>query len=737
MYPTRMRANGAWLGSLVALVVSCGPPAAPPVPPASPPPVPTVTAPPASASAPPPPIEPRFPYPKTRVEDIVETLHGVTVHDPYRWLEDATQPAVKDWMTTQDTFARARLGKLPEREKLAVRLKDLFYTESVGVPQHRGNRYFWTRREATAEKAIVYWKEGKTGKEKVLLDPLSWAADGSISLGGYWVTWDGKTVAYKTKVNNSDEATLFVMDVATGKKSEVDTIVGAKYATVAWTPRGDGFYYVWLPIDPKIPTPERPGYAEIRFHKLGNKPEKDAIVHEKTGDPKTVLGVGLSLDGRWLFAYESHGWTRTDISFRDTRAKDTAWKELVRGVDADFDVDAHKDVFYIKTNDGAPRYRMMRADPAKPARAAWTEIVKERADATLRSSGIVGGRLSLLYLKDVVSHLEVAELDGQPVREVALPAIGSAGGVYGREDEDVGYFTFNSFTYPNEIYEVSMKTGTSTLWFRQKVPVQPEGYAVEQIFARSKDGTRVPMFVVRGKDRPKDGTAPLLLYGYGGFRGVEAPSFRASIYPWLERGGTYAVVNLRGGAEFGEEWHRAGMTTRKQNVFDDFAAAAEKLHADGYSKPARTVIFGGSNGGLLVGAAMTQRPELFRVVLCDVPLLDMVRYHRFGSGKTWIEEYGSAEDPAELAALHAYSPYHRVKPGTKYPSVLLLSADSDDRVDPMHARKFAALLQASSQGGPVLLRIERNAGHGGADLVKAWVEKLADEYAFALDEIER
>jgi prolyl oligopeptidase len=245
------------------------------------------------------------------------------------------------------------------------------------------------------------------------------------------------------------------------------------------------------------------------------------------------------------------------------------------------------------------------------------------------------------------------------------------------------------------------------------------------------------MFVVRAKDRPKDGTASLLLYGYGGFRGVEAPSFRASIYPWLERGGTYAVVNLRGGAEFGEEWHRAGMKTKKQNVFDDFAAAAEKLHADGYAKPERTVIFGGSNGGLLVGAAMTQRPDLFRVVLCDVPLLDMVRYHRFGSGKTWIEEYGSAEDPAEFAALHAYSPYHHVKAGARYPSVLLLSADSDDRVDPMHARKFAAMLQASSQGGPVLLRIERNAGHGGADLVKAWVEKLADEYAFALDEIGR
>jgi prolyl oligopeptidase len=321
------------------------------------------------------------------------------------------------------------------------------------------------------------------------------------------------------------------------------------------------------------------------------------------------------------------------------------------------------------------------------------------------------------------------------VREIKLPGIGTAHGPHGNQDEDEAYFAFLSFTLPFEIYETSIRTGKTKLHHRVKVPIDPDPYTVEQVFFASKDGTRVPMFIVRRKDLTRDGSAPLYLTGYGGFQAAITPSFDPSIYPWLERGGIYAVVNLRGGNEYGEEWHRAGMRRNKQNVFDDFIAAAEHLVKEKYTSPGKMVIEGRSNGGLLVGAAMTQRPDLFRVVICGVPLLDMVRYHLYGSGKTWIEEHGSADDPQDFKVLHAYSPYHRVRPGTKYPAVLLLSADTDDRVDPMHARKFAALLQASSKGGPILLRVEKNAGHGGADLIRSTVEQEADAYAFIFSQL--
>jgi len=662
-------------------------------------------------------------------------LHGVVVADPYRWLEDEKSPEVKEWMTAQDALTRAALAKLPGRDAIATRAKELFYIDSLGPPQHRGPRYFYTRRHATKEKAIVYWKQGKQGAEKVLFDPNIWSADGSVSLGTWSVSWDGRRVAYSVRKNNADEATLYVLDVATAKRSEVDVIEGAKYALASWTPRGDGFYYTWLPTDPKIPTAERPGYAEVRFHKLGQDPKTDRIVHERTGDPTRFLNVDLSRDGHWLLVSVQHGWSSEDVYFRDLRTKAGAsapFRSLAVGQDAFFNIHPWQDRLYVLTNWKAPHWRVLRVDPAHPDLSSWHEIVPARDDAILEGMSVVGGRLALRYLKDATSRLEVHELGGARVREIKLPTLGTASGLLGNEDEDEAYFTFESYTYPVEIYSTSLKTGDTKLWYRLKVPVDPSPYEVEQVFYSSKDGTRVPMFIVHRKDLKKDGSAPTILTGYGGFQISETPYFRKGFYPWLERGGVFALACLRGGGEYGEEWHRAGWRNQKQNVFDDFIAAAEFLARAGYTRPERLAILGGSNGGLLVGAALTQRPDLFRVALCAVPLLDMVRYHLFGSGKTWIEEYGSAEQAAQFKALYAYSPYHHVKPGARYPAVLLLSADSDDRVDPMHARKFAAALQAASAGGPVLLRIERNSGHGGADLVKQAVEQLADEYAFAL-----
>ncbi len=678
----------------------------------------------------------KAPYPPTRRVNVTDVLHGVPVPDPYRWLEDAKSPEVQAWMKAQDDLTRQRLASLPGRDAIASRLKELYYIDFVSAPEHRGSRFFLTRRHSNQEKSVVTWREGADGAEKVLFDPNTWSADGSASLGGWQVSWDGTRVAYQKKINNSDEATLYVMDVATGKVSDVDVIEGAKYANPSWTPDGKAFYYTWLPVDPKIPASDRPGYAEVRLHRLGTDPKTDAVVKAKTGDPTVFQNANLTRDGRFLFLVLSHGWTSQDVWFRDLAAdpKAAAWTPLAVGIKAHFDVDALGGRIFVKTDDGAPKGRVFAVDPAKSDRALWKEIVPERKDATLEGYAIVGGRLALGYLRSAASLLEIHETDGTLVRDVPLPGIGTVRGLVGRDDEDDAYFAFTSFTTPTTIYKTSVKTGATSLYSQVKVQADLTPYTVSQVFYPSKDGTRVSMFIVHRKGLKRDGSERCMLEGYGGFLISLTPSFNSGVIPWLERGGVYAVPNLRGGGEYGEAWHEAGMLLKKQNVFDDFAAAAEYLEKEKWTSPSRLVLRGGSNGGLLVGALITQHPELFRVALCAVPLLDMVRYHLFGSGKTWISEYGSADDAAQFRALLAYSPYQHVKAGTKYPAVLVLSADSDDRVDPMHARKFTAALQAASTDGPVLLRIERHAGHGGADLVKSAVASRADEYAFALSE---
>jgi prolyl oligopeptidase len=689
----------------------------------------------ASNDAPKAPAASPLAYPASRRVDQVDTIHGVRVSDPYRWLEDGQSAEVRAWSAAQDKVTRDYLSKLPEREAIASRLKELFYVESVGTPRHVANRWFFPRREAGHEKFAVYWREGRHGPDRVLLDPNAWSTDGSVSLGVWNVSYDGKTVAYSVKNNNSDEATLYVMDVASGKKSSVDVIEGAKYAWPSWTPKSDGFYYTHLPPEGAVATADRPGFAEVRFHALGTDPKTDRLVHEKTGDARTFVGAELSRDGRWLIATVEHGWTSTDVYFQDLHAPRPTWSPLVAGRDARFEVSVHGGRFFVRTNDGAPKYRVLRVDPAHPERDRWTEIVAERGDATLEAMTIVGGHLSLAYLKDVVSVLEVHDQDGKLVRTIELPTLGSASPLSGEADDDVAYYSFQSFTYPTELFETSVATGKTSTWYKLHVPVDPSKYAVEQSFATSHDGTRVPFFVVRARDAQSKGAAPALLYGYGGFQAAQTPFFSSSVFPWLERGGIWVMANLRGGSEYGEDWHRQGMGRQKQHVFDDFFAVAEELVRRGDTAPEKLAALGASNGGLLVGAAITQRPDLFRVALCGVPLLDMVRYEQFGSGKTWVSEYGSVDDPDDFAALYAYSPYHHVTPGTKYPATLLLSADSDDRVDPMHARKFAAELQWASSDGPVLLRVEHHSGHGGADLVRSAVEKVADEYAFAFDRL--
>jgi prolyl oligopeptidase len=674
-------------------------------------------------------------YPAARRDDVVDQLHGTAVHDPYRWLEDATKPDVQQWMKAEDDYARAHLGALPGRAAVAARLGELLRRDEIGVPVERHGRLFYEKRQKDKDKRIVYWRDGDKGAEHVLLDPNAWSTDGSAGLSAWFPSWDGKRVAFNVSLHGADAATMKIIDVASGKEL-ADQIPGTGYGEASWTPDGKGFYYTYVP-DPgeHVAVADRPGLGELRHHTLGDDPAKDAIAHEATHDPTTDLFGWVSEDGRWLFTAISHGDVSTEVYFRDARDPKAAWTTLVKGVDATYDLTVYKDRFYVLTNDGAPRFRVMRVDPKHPARADWKELVPA-GDATIDLATIVGGKLLLRRLRDGAHELELRDLDGTHPTPVAVPALGEIGQVSGRHEADAVYLSYSSFTQPDVVYRASAKTGAIATWAQTTIPVDTSRWVADRVQYPSKDGTQVTMFVVHDKDAAKDGTHPTLLSGYGGFALSYPPSFSSNVTLWLEHGGVYAWADLRGGNENGEDWHRHGMLLEKQHVFDDFIAAAEYLEHDGWTSPARLAIWGGSNGGLLMGAAMTQRPELFKAVVCSRPLLDMLRYQRFGWGATWINEYGSADDAAQFAALYAYSPYHHVSVGVPYPALLMLSSDSDDRVDPLHARKFVAEVQwATASDAPVWLRIEKNAGHFGADVIAQQIEEGADRFAFLAAEL--
>ncbi len=675
----------------------------------------------------------------------MEEIFGKAVHDPFRWLEDVKDPEVQSWMDAQNQLARKHLAELPGREALQARLKALTYVDSVSVPVLRGDRRFFVRQPKDAEKGLLYVKVGKA-EPSVLIDMNTLSEDGSTSLGVWVPSKDGKKLAYALKPNNMDEATLYVMDVDTRAISEIDVIPGAKYAEPQWTADGNGFFYTWLPEEGSVPTAERPGYSEVRFHRLGATAADDTVIHPKLGDPTRFIWPEISSDGRYLFINIWRGWSENDLFVRRfadgekpedaTFSLERGWKVLAQAKKARFEVRTYKDTLFISSNEGAPRLQIFAVDGKDPAPAKWKLIIKEDKDAVIEHFGVAGGKLLVAYMRNAASELGLFAPDGKRIRPVKLPAVGSLTGLSGESTNDTFYYGFSAFLHPGEIYESSIKSGKSTVFAKIEVPVKPEDFETEQVFYHSKDGTRVSMFIVKKKGLEKNGALPTLLYGYGGFNISLTPKFLGRLIPWLEDDGVYAVPNLRGGGEYGEAWHQAGMMHNKQNVFDDFIAAAEYLIKEKYTRPDKLAIAGRSNGGLLVGAAMTQRPDLFRAVICGVPLLDMVRYHLFGSGKTWIPEYGDPDKAEDFEVLFAYSPYHRVTDGADYPSLLMASADSDDRVDPMHARKFVARLQAAAKDQrPRLLRIEKNSGHGGADLRRSAVEQGVDELTFLWDQV--
>jgi prolyl oligopeptidase len=713
----------------VAAALACAstPPAPAPVSPAIEEPV-------ATSAPPAPPARPAKDYPATRRDDTVDQLHGVEVKDPYRWLEDASRPEVAAWMAAQDDYARAHLAGLDRRDAIARRLAEVMYYDSISAPVHRGGRYFYTRKHKDKEKRVVYWKTGEAGAEKVLLDPNTWSADGSTGLKEWAVSWDGKYIAFQVSEHNADETSTRVLEVATGKRLP-DLIPNTRFGDASWTPDSRAFYYRYTPpASDKIAEAERDAYADVRLHKLGTDPAKDPVVHPAVGNAGWFLSGKISEDGHWLFAQVAHGASGSvDWYFKDARKPAAGWTTLVDGVDAAFEVTDYKDRFYVMTDDGAARNHVLVVDPARPARANWREIVPE-ADATLQEAKVIGGQLVLSYLRNAASELEVHGLDGALVRKVDLPPLGTVASVIGRAGEDVAYFSYSSYTEPGTIYRTSIRTGKIAEWARIALPIDTSKFVTEQVRYPSADGTPVTMFLVHAKAAARTGAVPTLLTAYGGFRLSITPKFSAIHAAWLEMGGMIAIPNLRGGGEYGEAWHRAGMLGKKQTVFDDFIAAASYLETSGWTSPEKLAIFGGSNGGLLMGAATVQAPDKFKAVVCFVPLLDMVRYHKFGLGKAWVSEYGTADEAADFKFLHAYSPYHHVAPGAHYPAFLMMSSDHDDRVDPMHARKFTAALQAASDA-PVWLRIERNAGHGGADVVKQQVEQWADALAFFVREL--
>jgi prolyl oligopeptidase len=666
--------------------------------------------------------------PTTRQQPLVEHLLGRPVADPFRWLEDELSPEVQGWMAAQDAYARAHLAALPRREALAARLTELYAVDSVGLPVKRGGRLFYTRTRRALAKAIVCWREGAEGEERVLLDPNTWSTDGSVSLGVWVPSWDGRKVVFAERPNAADEAILHVLDVDSGRRLELEVIEGAKYASPSWLPDSKAFQYEWLPPVSTLPVAQRPGSVELRLHRLGTAPATDELLHGPTGDPRVFLSQGLSRDGRYRFAFVSRGWSENDIFFQKTH-EGPAWRPLILGSDATYGVEVLGDTFYVFTDEGAPNKQVFRVDPERPERADWVLVIPEDPQIAREGLSIVGGHLAISGLRQAASVLELFTLEGRAVRAVELPGLGTASGLLGTAEDDEAYFAFSGFVSPPVVFRTSVSRGTQEVWARAELRVEASRYSVRQVWYPSKDGTPISMFIVAANDVKLEADNPVLLGGYGGFNLSVRSAWTGFIHPWLEAGGVYAAANLRGGGEYGKRWHDAGKRGLKQNVFDDFIAAAEYLIAQRWTRPGRLAVRGGSNGGLLVGAVMTQRPELFGAVSCAVPLLDMARYHRFGSGKTWIPEYGDPEDPADLPVLLAYSPYHQPLSG-RLPPLLMRSADHDDRVDPFHARKFVARVQAAQ--GLAWLRIEAQAGHGGADLVEKAVEASVDELAFLL-----
>ena len=682
----------------------------------------------------------RLDYIKTRRGDQIDDYHGVEVADPYRWLEDDVRQSseVAAWVKAQNEVTFGYLKSLPHREAICGRLTELWNYEKFSAPSKVGGRYFFFKNDGLQNQDVLYVQESLDDKPRLLIDPNTWSKDGTVALAGLAVSDDGRYVAYGVAQAGSDWKTWRVRDIASGEDL-ADELKWVKFSGANWTTDSRGFFYCRYD-DPEV------GVAfqglnlnpKLYYHRVGTPQALDVLVYKRPDHPEYGFNTDVTEDGRYLVISI---WKGTDdkylVLYKDLHEPFGMPLDLVGDFENEYTFIGNDNTqFFFKTDVKAPRKRVIAIDLRQPEREHWQEIVPQ-ADDTLTSVRLVGNLLVASYLHDATTQYKMFTLDGTFVREVDFPGIGSASGFGGRRTDTETFYSFSSFATPPSIYRYDLITGESTLLRRSGADVDPEKYEVKQVFYKSKDGTRVPMFITHKKGLKLDGTTPTLLYGYGGFNIPLTPSFSISRVAWMEMGGVFALANLRGGGEYGEAWHRAGTKLEKQNVFDDFIAAAKWLIENRYTKSEKLAIQGGSNGGLLVGAAMTQRPELFGACLPAVGVMDMLRFHKFTAGRFWVDDYGSADDPEEFKALFAYSPYHNLKPGTSYPATLITTADTDDRVVPGHSFKFAAALQHAQSGDePVLIRIETRAGHGAGKPTAKLIEEIADQWAFLVEELE-
>jgi prolyl oligopeptidase len=672
-------------------------------------------------------------YPKTAADDITEILHGEEIVDPYRWLENGSDPETIRWTAEQNAYTEAYLAAIPARERIRGRLEQLLAIGVLGAPTPVRGRYFYLRRDGSQNQPVLYWRRGVDGPDRVAVDPNALNHAGTTALDWFFPSKDGRFLAYGLSDNGSEESVLHVLDLDTGTHLP-DRIPRMRAASVAWVPDNTGFYYTRYPAPGEVPRGEDQYHRAIYFHRLGSDPAIDPLVL-KPAEKEHWPGVSVSPDGRWLIVNVARTFDETDLYVQDLGSGGTL-VPVARDLPATFDGEIAHGRLFLRTNLDAPTYRLYVVDPEQVDRSAWREIVSPRPDAVLEAVTIARERLALEYLERASSRLRITDLHGALIQEVDLPTLGSLFGGSAEWDGIELFYGLSSYTLPPTVFRLELDTGATSVWKRVEADVDPAKYEVRQVSYASKDDTLISMFLVHRAGLKRDGNNPTYLTGYGGFNISMTPSFSRSLLLWLEHGGIAAIPNIRGGGEYGESWHRGGMLATKQNSFDDFIGAAEWLIDEGYTTSDRLAAAGGSNGGLLVGAALTQRPDLFRAVLVQVPLLDMLRYHNFLIARLWIPEYGSADDPEQFRWLRAYSPYHHVKAGVQYPAVLLATAESDTRVDPMHARKMAARLQAATASDrPILLRLEARAGHGAGKPLSKVLDELTDSWTFVFSEL--
>jgi prolyl oligopeptidase len=675
---------------------------------------------------------PHLSYPVAKTIDQVDDYHGVKVADPYRWLEDTDSADTHAWIEAENKLTFGYLEQIPYRKAIHNRLTKLWNYERFGVPEQQGGRYFYQHNTGLQNQSVLYVAESLTAEPRVLLDPNTLSADGTVALVGHAVSEDGKLLAYGTSASGSDWMEWRVRDVETGKDLP-DIIKWVKFSGASWTKDGKGFFYSRYD-EPKQGTMLRDAnyFQKLYFHRLGTQQSEDPLIYERPDNKELGFAGQVTDDGRYLVVAVWQGTSpKNRLYYKDLSKPDSQVVKLLDDFDAEYQfIDNDGPVFWIKTDLDAPRGRLIAIDTRHSERANWKTIVPQGKDK-LNSASVLNNSFVLAYLKDAQTEVRVYDLNGKFVRNVDLPAIGTAEGFSGKRKDKETFYAFTSFIVPTTIYRYDLEAGKSVVFRQPKVDFDPSQYQTEQVFYTSKDGTRVPMFLTHKRGLKLDGQNRVLLYAYGGFNISLTPAFSVPNIVWLEMGGVYAQPNLRGGGEYGEDWHQAGTKLHKQNVFDDFIAAAEWLIANHYTTPAKLAIRGGSNGGLLVGACLTQRPELYGATLPQVGVMDMLRFHKFTIGWAWTSDYGSSDDPEIFKALYAYSPLHNLKPGTKYPATLVTTADHDDRVVPGHSFKFAATLQADQAGpAPVLIRIETKAGHGAGKPISKQIEEIGDAWTF-------